>query len=74
MNLLFANGPLNISQHRGSLQGENPGNVVPGPSTGLGRMDTPNSEAEGGMNALLPALWAPPLAFFLDRISPWTSG
>lgn len=44
----FANCPMDISQHQGSLQGENPGKVVPGPSTILGPMDMLNSEAEGG--------------------------
>lgn len=47
-SVLFANCPVDISQHRGSLQGKGPGHVVRGPPPILGPVDTLNSEAEGG--------------------------
>lgn len=73
-SVIFAKCPLDITQHQGSSQGRSPGNAVPRPPTILGPMDRLNSEVEGGINLLLSALWVPPLAFFLGRISPWTFG
>lgn len=72
-SVIFAKCPLDITQHQGSLQGRSPGNVVPRPPTILGSTDRLNSEA-GGINLLPSALWVPPLAFSLGRISPWTFG
>lgn len=50
MNLLFWQIVLStsINSTKGHYREKNPGNVVPGPSTLWGHLDTLNSEAEGG--------------------------
>lgn len=63
---IFANHPLDIHQHRGSLQGESPGHVVPGPPTIVGLVDTLNSAAEGG-NEPSPASPLGPSSRLLPR-------